>query len=158
MRIALLIAALAAPVAIAPEEAASAGRSLCKAGEPVLFECGAGAKRIAVCGKTPEYRFGTPARLDLSASAGMTYASTPYSGGGEQQLSVTNGAYRYIVYSNMIRTGFGPGGNNPAFEAGVTVQREGKTLSTRKCTAPRDAGVDLELAEKLLPQGEFIDR
>ena len=158
MRIALLIGALVAPVALAPGEAASAGRSLCKAGEPVLFECGAGAKMIAVCGETPEYRFGTPAKLDLAVSEGMTHAETAYSGGGEQQLIVSNGAYRYIVYSNMIRTNFGPGGNDPAFEAGVTVQQGGETVSTRKCTAPRDAAIDLEKAQELLPEGEFVDR
>jgi hypothetical protein len=158
MRVIALGLALAAPLALAPGKAVSAKPSLCRPGEPVLFECSAGAKMIAVCGKTPEYRFGTPARLDLTASAGMTYATTAYSGGGEQELIVANGAYRYIVYSSMIRTNFGPGGNNPAFEAGVSVQKDGKTVSTRKCTAPKDAGIDLDLAAKSLPEGEFIYR
>jgi hypothetical protein len=158
MRAVLTMIALAAPITLGSGEAASARRSLCKAGEPVLFECGAGAKMIAVCGETPEYRFGTPAKLDLAVSDGMTHAETAYSGGGEQELIVSNGEYRYIIYSSMIRTNFGPGGNEPAFEAGVTVQRGEKTLATRKCTVPTDAAIDLDLAQKLLPEGEFIYR
>ena len=157
MRIVAVLLALVAPVAVAPGEAAPAG-GLCKAGEPILFECAAGAKRIAVCGSKPEYRFGTPASLDLNVSAGMHFAYTGYSGGGEAQISVPNGAYRYVVYSNTIRTGFGAGGNKPRFEAGVTVQRDGKTIATRKCTAPAHASIDEELAGKLLPEGAFIDR
>ena len=135
MRIAAIMVALIVPGALAPGEAASAARSLCKAGEPVLFECGAGAKMIAVCGKTPEYRFGTPARLDLAVKSGLSQASTGYSGGGEEQILVANGAYQYVVYSNMIRTGFGRGGNKPVFESGVTIRRNGATVSTRPLPA-----------------------
>jgi hypothetical protein len=162
MRIVLAMM-VAAPLLMAPsvpQQRATSG--LCRAGEPVIFACKAGAKWIAVCGAPAQYRVGTPGKLEMTYpaagdSGGLARASTAYSGGGEAQIVFARGGYRYVVFSSMIRTGFGKT-NDPAFESGVTVIKDGRTLSTRKCTDPADAPVDLARAEAAMPETDFVDR
>lgn len=158
MRYGIFVALAGAPLLMAPlgASAPAIGGGLCHVGEPVVFSCQAGSKWIAVCGKPAQYRFGTSARVELTADR-LAYANTPFSGGGETQIVVDQGGYRYVVYSSMVRTGFRTT-NDPAFESGVAVQKGGRTVATRKCTDPYDAPVDLDLARKLLPETGFVER
>ncbi|WP_448664496.1 hypothetical protein ACG3SL_07410 [Sphingomonas sp. CJ20] len=174
-RIRWTLPALVAPLLVSavpvPPAAPAAPAGLCRAGETVLFTCGIAARQVSVCGSgsgataAARYRLGTPAKVELEYPAAgqagrgtMAYASIPYSGGGETQIHFTSGGYTYVVYSRVVRTNFGPSGrHDPAFSAGVVVQRDGKTLSHRKCTAPTDASVDLAAAQRFLPEGEAVD-
>lgn len=159
----LLLSAAAAPSA-APARVAMA--PLCKAGETVIFQCGAGRRTIALCGsaasagaKTVEYRFGTPAKLELvhsSRAGGMVQAGVGYSGGGASQVRFDRGGYSYIVYSRMVRTGF-KDTNNPAFDAGVVVRKPGSRDLKILCTAPADAALDSRAARSYLPEATFVD-
>lgn len=159
----LLLSAAAAPSA-APASAPTA--LLCKTGETVIFQCGAGRRTIALCGsaagagaKTVEYRFGTPAKLELvhsSRAGGMVQAGVGYSGGGASQVRFDRGGYSYIVYSRMVRTGFN-GTNNPAFDAGVVVRKAGSRDLKILCTAPKDAALNSRAARSYLPEAEFVD-
>lgn len=144
-------------------------RATCQSGERVLFQCAMGSRNVAICAggegraRYVQYRFGGASRIELeypqrrSGTGTLAYASTPYSGGGEAQIHFRNGAYTYVVYSRTVRTGFGKEGNRPEFSAGLFVKRDGRVLSQRSCTAPRDASIDLAAAQRVLPEGDFID-
>ncbi|WP_431470425.1 hypothetical protein [Sphingosinithalassobacter sp. LHW66-3] len=145
----------------------AAASALCKPVEQVIFECGLGERTVAICaggsGETRyvQYRYGTADALELQhpaqpfGSGTLAWSSTPYSGGGEAQISFDNGAYTYVVYSRTVRTGFGEGGNAPEFSAGLFVQRDGRTISRKSCTDPAAAEVDIAAAQELLPPGAF---
>ena len=164
MRYAGWMTLVAAPLLLGPASVATgaAPTGFCRAGETTLFACTAGAKRIAVCarGGFVQYRYGAPGKLELAyparAGAGqLDRVQVPYSGGGEAQIGFDRGGLRYVVFSRMIRTGFGPEGNRPVFESGVMVLQEGKKLSDRRCTRPDDAEIDMDQAERLLPEGDL---
>jgi hypothetical protein len=146
----------------APDAAPKRGTSLCAPREAVIFECSTGRKKVAICagdGLGAQYRAGLPGKLELTSprrSAGLSYANRPYSGGGESQVKFTSGAYSYVLYSGIFRTSF-DGPNNPEFISGVLVHKDGVQISNRKCVAPYDAAVDLTLAAKHLPEGDFVD-
>lgn len=148
----------AAPVALSSASpAATSPAPVCAAGETPLFACKLeGGKRVAVCGSAPgkaEYRFGG-GTSELVLSGGER-ANVPYSGGGESQLAFANGDTRYIVFSRMVRTGFGEEGNNPAIADGVVVERRGKFLAIKICDDPDVKPVDVTAAESFLaaPKG-----
>lgn len=123
----------------APAPAATAGTKpadgACKADETPIFACTfADGKKVSVCGAGEglgRYRFGgsTP-ELEL---AGGEYAYAMYSGGGESQIAFDNGNTRYIVFSRMVRTGFGDEGNAPAISDGIVIERAGKFAGMRLC-------------------------
>lgn len=152
--------------------AASPRASLCAASETPLFQCPVGGKQVAVCaarGAAPrvQYRYGAPGKVELAYPAAgqagsLRWAQTGYSGGGEMQIQFENGGVRYVVYSRMIRTGFGGDGrNNPKDELGVAVLRGERLLSDRRCGAAPIAGgtsdwIDEQATQRLLPKGEFI--
>jgi hypothetical protein len=148
----------AAPMAAATSAAATAAATrsaalpaqVCAAGETPLFACTLrDEKRVAVCGTAPgkaEYRFG--GETTELVLAGGERANVPYSGGSESQLAFTNGGTRYIVFSRMVRTGFGPEGNNPAISDGVVVERGGKFLAIKLCDDPDVKPVDVTAAPK----------
>lgn len=164
----------AAPTNAAPARAERLRTSLCNAGETALMQCATGVKQVAVCaskgsGGGVQYRFGAPDKVELVYPADMTHgtgtmkwASTGYSGGGEMQIQFRNGEVTYLVYSRMVRTGFGPDGhNNPQDSLGVTVQRGGKTISELRCKPQRMQGgaddwIDEARTRAVLPEGEFI--
>lgn len=173
MAMSMLIAAFLGSLLIMPigGGAQREARSLCRATEAVIFECRAGTKMIAVCGKrggpagkSAQYRFGNPGKLELTyprdgATAGfLSYATAPYSGGGESQISFARGAHVYVVYERTQRTSFGADGrHDPKFEAGVFVKRRGKLLSSRKCTTPHDATINSTLAREFMKEeGRFV--
>jgi hypothetical protein len=144
--------------------------SLCRASEAVLFQCRIGGTLAAVCGghangrSYAQYRHGAPGRLDLAYPAdpaagpgSMSYASAPYSGGGEAQIRFVNQGSEYVIYGAVIRTGFGRGGNRPVEEDGLLVRRGGRTIANLRCAGHVDA-VDLGHLSDFLPEGEFVER
>lgn len=142
-----------------------ASASLCRAGEQPLFQCQAGSRTIALCAggsggeRYVQYRYGRPGAVELAyptrGMAGLSRANIPFSGGGETQVNFSNGGARYSVYSRTVRTGFGDGGNNPEFSAGVTVRQGGRPAVEIGCTAPADATFDAPTYD-LLPEGQPV--
>ena len=142
----------------------------CEADETVLFQCRLRRGRVAVCGGRSErgrpyarYLYAEGGRIELEYPAAgerevstMVRAQTGYSGGGEAQIHFSRDGHLYVVYSRVVRTGFGPDGHfNPAFEAGVAVKRGERWISDRRCVDPADADLDAPAAERFLPEGEF---
>lgn len=124
----------------AAEAAPAPSRVACGSGEPTLFSCSAGNKRIAVCGvtnaqgqRTARYRFGSANKAEITLDGGR-FASVGYSGGGEAQIEFANGATRYVVYSRTVRTNFDERGNMPEFTDGVVVVKNGSRIANRQCT------------------------
>lgn len=152
------VAAPASPAAATatPDAAGSVAAALsasCAAGEEPVFSCKfRDGKRVAVCGIAPgkaEYRFGGDGKTELVLSGGRN-AYQMYSGGGESQLAFDNGDTRYIVFSRMVRTGFGEDGNMPAISDGVVVERAGKFVSIRTCDDPDVLPVQTDAAGRFL--------
>lgn len=137
--------------------------SLCIATEKVIFQCRIGSRIASVCAnksaKIAQYRFGKPGAVELaysaSSSGGITWARVGYSGGGELQLNFSNNQHKYVLYSRVVRTGFGPGTNDPKFEAGVAVARGNKLVSDRRCSDTDDPF--RSDPESVLSEGEFSD-
>lgn len=165
------------PVPVAADASAgasaAAAKSLCRSGEKVLFQCMvAGGKLVALCAPPDgeaivHYRFGRPGAVELAHSGGgaegFRWAQAGYSGGGEAQVSFTREGHEYVVYSRTIRTGFGPDGhNNPKFEDGVFVRKDGRLIADRRCPdAPagdRLKPLDVSSLRGGLPEGEIIYR
>jgi hypothetical protein len=143
-----------APVASAKTGIRQATTVACAAGETPIFSCKfADGKRVAVCGIAPgkaEYRFGGEGKPELVLNGGRN-AYAMYSGGGESQLAFDDGDdTRYIVFSRMVRTGFGEEGNMPAISDGVVVERAGKFAAIRICDDPDLRPVDVDAAQKHL--------
>jgi hypothetical protein len=117
--------------------------SLCQPGEPVVFSCHAGSKTVSLCrpsGLRQElvYRFGTPAKVELThpgvgrfAAAPFTRETAPLAGGGVTSVGFQRGEYQYSVYSKMAR-GAGPE-RAPEFEDGVIISRRGKPVRQLVC-------------------------
>lgn len=148
---------------------------LCVKGEVLLFECPLRKRSAAVCaGRTStgrayaQYRNGDAKRLDLAypkrldeGVGSLAWASMGYSGGGESQLRFMTGGFDYVVYSRIVRTGFGPDGHfDPVFEAGVFVKRGGRLIADHPCStvSERFGNVDTDAAARFMPRGEFVDR
>jgi hypothetical protein len=153
-----------APGAARLRPRAAAPQSLCRPGEDVLFQCRVGRQTAALCagagagreGRFVQYRFGRPGAVELAlpaqGSAGLSWASAGYSGGGEIQVNVRAGRHLYVLYSRTVRTAFGRDGNRPDFRAGVAVVRGGRILSDRRCANADDF---VGSPADLLPEGEF---
>lgn len=161
----------ARPAAADTAASAPAGEGLCRPGEPVLFSCSVrSGKIVSICGaagrdgsRFPQYRYGragSAAELIWPASpaAGrIAFASVPYSGGGEAQLMFDRADVRYVVYSRVIRTGFGSDGHNdPLFQDGVAVLRGRALVSRQACTDARPHPVDYDLGESLAAKADAI--
>ncbi len=141
--------------------------SACAETEGTVFSCKIrDGRTIAVCVRRDEqgreyaqYRFGEggePPELAWPTSfdgRGMEWASVPYSGGGEAQLSFARGDIRYVIYSRVIRTGFGKGGrNDPKFEDGAYVYRGDRRISALPCAGEADTPVSVAMAEHFAEQ------
>lgn len=70
------------------------------------------------------------------------------------QINFGDGADRYVLYSRIVRTGFGPGGNNPQSETGVAVIRGNKIVSDHRCNDPWNEAFRGDV-DTLLPEGGF---
>ncbi|MXP25039.1 hypothetical protein GRI39_03120 [Altererythrobacter indicus] len=155
----------ASPVAASTPDESKAWGGKCAQGEEALFTCSLkNGRAVAVC-KTGEgagqglvqYRYGKPdAEPELSwpqksDDGKLTFASVPYSGGGEAQLSFARGAARYIVYSRVVRTNFKAGEpNDPAITDGVMVVENGKVKANYSCDGQVSKPVDVNLTTKYL--------
>jgi hypothetical protein len=139
----------------APESAAVKGDTLCTTGETPFFSCEIGTKRVSVCGggTGAVYRFGTPGKVELTSRA-LAFANRGYSGGGESQVTATNGEYSYTVFDRTVRTSFDEGRNDPAFSSGLLVGRGGRVLSSRMCKGESPVVAD---AERARPAGTFVE-
>ena len=148
-------AAVADVAALPTQPASFAGDTLCEAGETSLFSCEIGAKRVSVCsvGSGAVYRYGTPAKVELT-SRSVTFANRGYSGGGESQLTAKNGDYTYTAFDSTIRTSFGEGGNDPEFSSGLVIARGGRVISSKMCKG--ESTVDAS-AGGALPAGSFVE-
>lgn len=155
----------APPVAASTPDESKAWGGECAQGEEALFACSLkNGRAVAVC-KAGEggdkglvqYRYGKPGVApelswpQNSDDGKLTFASVPYSGGGEAQLGFARGAVRYIVYSRIVRTNFKPGEpNNPAITDGVMVVENGKVKANYACDGQASKAVDVNLATKYL--------
>lgn len=153
-RAALLLAAM-----LLPGAGACAQESLCRPDEPVVFSCHVGGKTVSLCrpsGLRQEliYRFGTPARVELThpgpgslAAAPFTRDTTPLAGGGVTAVVFRRGQYQYSVYSKVAR-GAGPE-RAPEFEDGIVISRRGKPVRQLVCD---DGGEGFRESLDWLPQ------
>lgn len=105
---------------------------------------------MAVCAAhgRAQYRYGgTQPELVLD---GGELGIVPYSGGGEAQIAFSNGAYRYVVFSRMVRTGFGPDGHNdPAISDGVLVLKGGQVADLHLCADADGLPVQYDAAQRV---------
>lgn len=147
-----------------PDALATPPATECARDELPIFICTLkNGKLLNVCATTDpaspakaafaQYRVGkrgTPADIAIPARSGgdlPTFASVPYSGGGEAQMSFANAGVRYIVFSRVIRTNFAAGEpNNPAFEDGVIVLDGEKPVRTLACEGEARKPLDYNLA------------
>ena len=152
-------------VPLAAGAQAEQATTLCNAEEAQVFSCKVrGGKIASVClakgaaGEFAQYRFGKPGtapELVWPTSSGqqMEWASVPYSGGSETQLSFAIGDVRYVVYSKIVRTNFTPGEpNNPAITDGVAVLRSGKVEAEFACRGEPLKPIDVSLAQDHLAE------
>lgn len=150
-----------------PASANYPATSGCTESEGTIFSCKIrDGRTIAVCVSRDEqgrefaqYRFGADdAQPELAwpttfEQRGMEWASVPYSGGGEAQLSFARGDIRYVIYSRVIRTNFEPGEpNNPKFEDGAYAYRGEGRISELPCAGKADKPLSVAMAER------FADR
>ncbi|MEH6663002.1 MAG: hypothetical protein V7679_15255 [Parasphingorhabdus sp.] len=153
------------PVQAAREQTKATG--WCSPKEPVLFSCQlTNRKVISVCGtengagnKTAQYRFGALGQSpeltwpEATGKHRLTFASVPYSGGGEAQISFSRGDVTYVVYSRVVRTNFTAGEpNNPEMTDGVMVMKNKQMASDLVCADPDVFPVNYDLAS------EYADR
>ncbi|MFJ3048277.1 hypothetical protein ACIPEN_20785 [Herbaspirillum chlorophenolicum] len=161
----------AASLALANAHAAAPEPTMCKPGEKDIFSCTTHARKTAsLCaspdfsagGGTVQYRFGTPANIELQypntpqpAAGKFFFSSTMYSGGGEAHIRFASGGYDYILFDRTVRTNFKGPTNDPQFSSGIVVRGpKGGKASTRGCT--NDASIKSD-AYEALPKEEFED-
>ena len=145
--------------------------SACAETEATIFSCTIrDGRTVAVCVQRDEqgrqyaqYRFGQrdePPELAWPTSfdeRGMQWASVPYSGGGEAQLSFARGDVRYVIYSRVIRTNFTPGEpNDPRFEDGAYVYRGERRISSLPCAGEAARPVSVAMAERFAEQQDTL--
>lgn len=145
---------------------APAASSLCRAGEEALFQCRVGTRQVALCAggsqaseRYVQYRYGRPGRVELAfperGAAGLSWARTGYSGGGELQVNAEREGHRYTLYSRMVRTRFDGENNAPRFSAGLAVIRGNRILSDHECSDTDEGWSQESAVERLLPEGAF---
>jgi len=63
--------------------------------------------------------------------------------------------HRYIVYNQMVRTGFGADGHHdPKETSGLVVRSKGRTVSSRECSAL--PATFEQLTKTLVPAGDYV--
>ncbi|MDE0932615.1 MAG: hypothetical protein OSA47_03305 [Novosphingopyxis baekryungensis] len=136
--------------------------NLCAPGEKVLFSCSLeNGKMASVCAaaqiggaRFAQYRYGVQGEESelvypkSRQDGAIRFVSVPYSGGGEAQLIFERGDTTYVVYSNVIRTGFDEGGNKPEFNDGLSAMRGDKTIADHQCKSDGLMSIDSEKARK----------
>ena len=150
--------------------------SLCHPTEQVLFQCALGTRQVAMCSagapgkELVQYRFGKPGRIELSYPAEpahgpdtLVWAYTGFSGGGGMQIHFDNAGTQFVLYSNMVRTGFGSDElNYPMDQLGLFATRNGRLIYDKHCNAHvsfsrgHDDWIDEARTKASLPEGEYI--
>jgi hypothetical protein len=122
---------------------ARAQDTLCRPGEPVVFNCHVGAKTVSLCrpstlAKELTYRFGTPRRVELAHPGPGKHLRPPFTvstsalyGGGITTVAFRRGDYEYAVYSKVGRSD--DADRVPLFEDGVIVSQRGKEVAKLVC-------------------------
>lgn len=134
---------------------------LCEKDEFTYFSCKASKKVISLCASTDlgpkfgylQYRFGIPNKVELEYPTTKAHpnglffeSSAVYSGGIDNHLSFTNGAYKYVVYSTL--TALGAPTWEHEVESGVAILKSGKLFKDIPCSRPEDF-------RKAYPDGVF---
>lgn len=143
--------------------APSTAIGLCEPREEIIFSCRLENGKIAsVCGTNKgagavvaEYRYGHAGQKpeltwpDADSADRLSFASIPYSGGGEAQLQFRRGDHQYTVYSRVIRTNFKPGEpNDPAMQDGVIVHKGDKIIARDACADADVLPIDYQKADR----------
>lgn len=152
---------LAAP-GLLPALVLLAGRvqaaGLCVPGEEPVFACPVGRQTLSVCAQAPAgapavltYRFGRRSAIGLAITATVAPSAPEgarvsartlmFAGGGGAYLRFVHGEHHYVVYSAIGR-GWGQ-------KQGVSVQRGGKALAVRRCTAKAVSTLGPDLFQRL---------
>jgi len=87
-----------------------------------------------------------------------------FSGGNGLQIQFEHGGSQYVLYSNMVRTGFGADGlNYPMDQRGLYATRNDRLVFDGHCksNAPplvggNDDWIDLKSTQRSLPEGEYL--
>lgn len=155
--------AAASPDAAEPEAAAAAADPEAQTPHPApvvtvgcatpdqeIFSCQLdNGRQVSVClagddgARQVRYSYGLPGKeaelvlpVNTAKASPARYANVMYSGGGEQQIAFSNGDYRYIVFSRVVRTNFEPGEPNyPAIDDGLFVEKAGKQIAMYSCVS-----------------------
>ena len=132
--------------------------SHCAPEEVVLASCSIGRKLVSVCGRNNRstYRYGRPGRIEFTLT-NLHHAHRMFAGGGENQITATSGAYRYVIYDSAVRRGFDREGHNPlAFTSGLMVLRNGRNLANKFCEPMDSDIIDTNSVPNFMPKGEYI--
>ena len=138
---------------------------LCKANETPIFQCVLGRKQAAVCasGKVVQYRYGRPGKVELvypgdpNAGPGTLKRSvTDWSGGGGQQIYFESDGYRYVLYSSIVRTGFGADGlHYPQDRNGLFITQGDRLVYDRHCSST-GSSIEIDDEKSVLPEGDYV--
>ena len=132
--------------------------TLCAPNEVVLASCLIRRKLVSVCGlnRRATYRFGSPGRIELTATA-LHHASQMFAGGGESQVVVTRGNYRYVIYDRATRLDSDRAGRRPLqFASGIMILRNGRHLSDTKCGNLDKDIINTALLPNYMPRGNYV--
>jgi hypothetical protein len=160
----------------APIPAKSAQTSFCTPGETIVFSCRTSpTKLVSVCASKDaaankgylQYRTGKPDSsdpLDLTLPAAQvpppqaaSGESVPFAGGGAAWLRVSaKNNIAFVVYTGIGK--WGPRGEIQE-KAGVTVERDGKSVASLKCTGKPISLLGPDWFEKagITPKGQDFD-
>ena len=116
----------------------------CEEQEVLAFSCDFESKSASVCVNKENqviYRFTNDAKIELEIESAVHLSRTIYSGGGEVNLTFTNGEYKYVVFKKDIRGERQADGIRPMIElSGIYVVKNSKLLTTLECPVIADIG------------------
>lgn len=161
---AVLILSLASATTALAGEAAAISRSLCRAGEQIIFSCSVAkaAKLVSLCGSQKldnrrgylQYRFGKPGAVELQfpeerANTQLAFRYAHYFRAQVDRTEVTfnNNGYRYVIfdYSEGDRT-------PPLREAGVRVRQLAHIAKQNEIACSAAPNSRLGVLETVIPR------
>lgn len=132
-----------------PTLAKEESKYLCRNNEQVVFGCNINKKIVSLCTSLPlnkssgyiQYRFGTPNKIEMEYPSNLVgtkdlfkHSIAAFSGGAEGRIRFQNKDYEYIIFDSMQRTNFkADEPNYPAFDSGLFIRHNGKTISLLHC-------------------------
>jgi hypothetical protein len=124
------------------------GPSLCTKDEVPIASCPIGRRLVSICGRSKRatYRFGRPGKIELEGD-NIRYNFTGQWGGGESQIALSRGSWRYVLYDGMVRTGF---------RGGLLVLKNRHIVSDRKCGSV-PLVINSSIADDYMPSGPETD-